>query len=288
MNLKAITLATSLALASTPAMADPGDWSSDRFDVTALDETCVMTSTFSYSGRADVELRVFAQRDDTMLLISSPPWSVVHAQKYDDFVIRFFGPDDAYSGLVTGYVNSGANGFSARLPNTFLDALARSRRLVVFRLSAENEDPTIVSDFNLVGSGAAVTALKRCLSTVLARNEAQRRREARFDHIARDPFANAPPSAPATTAPTVVTWSRAPRPDFPARAKERGITTATVKLSCTAAANGAAENCSIVSENPPGAGFGREALNSMRSSRFSPTVADAGGQREFTVDFSLD
>ncbi|UQV19760.1 energy transducer TonB [Brevundimonas albigilva] len=102
-----------------------------------------------------------------------------------------------------------------------------------------------------------------------------------------------PPAPPAPARPAVVTnvsWSRQPRPEFPARAQERGIEDGTVVLLCTVQANGAPTNCSIVSETPSGAGFGREALSSMRSARFAPGTVDGvaqGGQARFTVRFRL-
>lgn len=85
MKLKAITLAASLALASSPALADPGDWSSDYFEVMALDDSCVLSATYSTDGRSDIELRVFSRQDDVKILITSPPWSATKGQTYDDF-----------------------------------------------------------------------------------------------------------------------------------------------------------------------------------------------------------
>jgi len=102
-----------------------------------------------------------------------------------------------------------------------------------------------------------------------------------------------PPAPPAPVRPSTITsvsWSRQPRPEFPARAQERGIEEGTVVLLCSVQANGSATNCSIVSETPAGAGFGREALSSMRSARFSPGTVDGvaqGGQARFTVRFRL-
>ncbi|NBB64869.1 TonB family protein, partial [Pseudomonas sp. ODNR1LW] len=102
-----------------------------------------------------------------------------------------------------------------------------------------------------------------------------------------------PPAPPAPVRPPVITsvnWSRQPRPEFPERAQERGIEEGTVVLSCTVQPNGSATNCSIVSETPTGAGFGREALSSMRSARFSPGTVDGvaqGGTARFTVRFRL-
>ncbi|MFA4940314.1 TonB family protein [Brevundimonas sp.] len=83
-------------------------------------------------------------------------------------------------------------------------------------------------------------------------------------------------------------WSREPRPDFPERASERGVTTGSVELLCTSQSNGTPTNCSVVFELPSGVGFGEAALRSMRSARFSPATVDAGGSHRFTVSFGED
>jgi protein TonB len=87
-----------------------------------------------------------------------------------------------------------------------------------------------------------------------------------------------------------VTWQRQPAPEFPERAASRGIESGSVQLVCTVAANGSATNCSIVSEEPAGAGFGQAALRSMSRARFSPRTVDGvaeGGRARFTVRFRL-
>lgn len=204
-------------------------------------------------------------------------------------VFFFRNPDKLYSGVVDGYADATTRGFSTGLPLESLAVFAQAQRLTVFRAAViEGEDPTVVSDFNLRGSGAAITALKRCTTIVTNRIEAQRRREARFDYIARDPFARPEPAEASSSpsSPTMVGWSRVPSPVFPARALERGITTATVRLSCDAAADGSPENCSIISESPLGAGFGREAVAAMRSSQFTPTTVHASRRHVFDVEFS--
>ena len=105
------------------------------------------------------------------------------------------------------------------------------------------------------------------------------------------PAPPAPPAAPPRQAVTTnVSWGRRPAPEFPQRAQDRGIEAGSVTLLCTVGANGSASNCSVVSETPSGAGFGQEALRSMRSARFSPSTVDGvaqGGQARFTVRFQL-
>jgi protein TonB len=54
--------------------------------------------------------------------------------------------------------------------------------------------------------------------------------------------------------------------------------------------NGSLSNCTIVSETPAGAGFGRAAQAACRSARLSPRSVDGvavGGQVRFNVTFNL-
>lgn len=292
MRIKAIALAASLALASTPAMADPGDWSSDHFEVMNLSDSCVLIANYGLDGRPDVQVRIFTKPSQIRMLITSPPWSVVKDQDYDNFDFFYKGPDKLYTGSVTGFVDNTTAGFSTAMPSEALDAFAQAQRLTVLRApEVEGGEPIIVADFGLRGSSAAVTALKRCTAIVTAQIDDQRRREARYDHIARDPFARptpAPETAPAATASGVpVTWSRQPRPGFPARAQELGMSDGEAKIACDAAADGTPENCTVLSEEPPAMGFGREALLAVRSSRFSPATARSGGRHEIKIRFSI-
>ena len=99
-----------------------------------------------------------------------------------------------------------------------------------------------------------------------------------------------PPPPPKPPEISNVTWQRQPAPEFPERAASRGIEQGTVQLVCNVSANGSATNCSIVSEDPSGAGFGREALRSMSRARFSPRTVDGvaeGGRARFTIRFRL-
>lgn len=62
--------------------------------------------------------------------------------------------------------------------------------------------------------------------------------------------------------PELIVWASRPRPDFPSLAMERGLEQAEVRLVCLVAAEGALNDCRVVSEMPAGAGFGRSAQRS--------------------------
>ena len=114
------------------------------------------------------------------------------------------------------------------------------------------------------------------------------------------------PAVPATPAPTPslepaqeaspmpvitnVTWAQQPMPMYPAEAARDGVNSGTVVLSCNASADGKPSDCSVVSEDPAGAGFGAAALTAMQTARFSPRTlvgAAPGAKVRFTIRFRL-
>ncbi|NBB52075.1 TonB family protein, partial [Rhizobium sp. CRIBSB] len=102
-----------------------------------------------------------------------------------------------------------------------------------------------------------------------------------------------PPAPPPPARPSVISnpqWASRPAPQFPDRAAERGIEQGRVVLSCTVQPNGRVSDCSIVSEEPAGAGFGREALSAARRATLSPRTVDGaatGARVTFPVTFRL-
>jgi protein TonB len=61
-------------------------------------------------------------------------------------------------------------------------------------------------------------------------------------------------------------------------------------LSCGVEADGAMSGCTIVSEEPVGAGYGAAALEAAAQARLSPRTVEgvaAGGTVRFTVRFRL-
>ena len=89
---------------------------------------------------------------------------------------------------------------------------------------------------------------------------------------------------------TNVTWAQQPMPMYPAEAARDGVNSGTVVLSCNASADGKPSDCSVVSEDPAGAGFGAAALTAMQTARFSPRTlvgAAPGAKVRFTIRFRL-
>lgn len=104
----------------------------------------------------------------------------------------YLNPDrDFGGGVATGVVLSYIyKGFRISFPTDFLDALAAASSMIVTK--GKGDDQVILTHINLRGSGAAVASLRRCAEHVQRANAAQARREQRWDHISRDPFATQP------------------------------------------------------------------------------------------------
>jgi protein TonB len=122
-------------------------------------------------------------------------------------------------------------------------------------------------------------------------------KEDRQEYTGPPQITQAPPPPPAPPAPprppviTSVQWGVRPNPEFPERAQSRGIESGTVRLTCVVGSDGRPIDCSVVSEDPAGAGFGSAALSSMRRARFSPRTVDGvaeGGRANFTISFRLE
>lgn len=93
------------------------------------------------------------------------------------------------------------------------------------------------------------------------------------------------------TRPTTITdpgWVRRPKPLLPEAAAERGMTTGSTDLSCTAQQDGWLSGCRVVGESPVGLGYGAAALEAAAQARLSPRTIDnsaAGATVLFSVSF---
>lgn len=91
-------------------------------------------------------------------------------------------------------------------------------------------------------------------------------------------------AAPRGVAPT--RWARQPAPLYPALAASRGVDRGDVTLRCEALASGELGACEIMSESPPGVGFGEAALASMREARVQPRSID-GFRTDSRIAFAV-
>lgn len=108
--------------------------------------------------------------------------------------------------------------------------------------------------------------------------------------VAPDP-APEPVATPQAQVITNPGWSQHPRPlSYPAAALRQGLMNGRADLSCVANADGRVSACTIVSEDPAGAGFGAAALQAAAEARLSPRTVDsmvAGGTVRFSVRFTM-
>jgi protein TonB len=65
----------------------------------------------------------------------------------------------------------------------------------------------------------------------------------------------------------------------------RTVREGVVTLECTVLQDGRVSRCVVLSETPPGQGFGEAALRKARQARLSPQ--NAGGKIRFTTRFQL-
>ena len=102
-----------------------------------------------------------------------------------------------------------------------------------------------------------------------------------------------PAGPPVITEPN---WVRKPTGDqllraYPSRALERDIT-GSATLSCLVRVDGSLTGCSVASESPGGAGFGRSAMSLSRYFQLSPRTVDGqavdGARVNVTIRFNLD
>lgn len=85
-------------------------------------------------------------------------------------------------------------------------------------------------------------------------------------------------------------WRVLPRPEFPSEAARNGVEQGSAVLSCAVTAGGVLAGCEVVSETPPGMGFGAAALASTGTAKMRPSTIDGaavGGRARFTVRFRL-
>lgn len=89
----------------------------------------------------------------------------------------------------------------------------------------------------------------------------------RVEYIGPPPIIQGPPPPPAR--PTTITnpsWARRPMPEFPERALIRGVQAGSATVSCQLEPSGSLTDCTVVSEDPVGVGFGAAALRAARQS----------------------
>lgn len=257
------------------------------FDIVQFSESCEISTRYEFAGRSAVTLFVVRNEHGYSFGITSWDWS---NREGEDYALQFRFDDRWFEAEAVGIRNDNGKGIQIGISGDALTSFREARGVLV----ASGE--TVITNLSLSGSSAAVAALDQCWGPVNRRMAAERREIDRFTYIPRDPFSasEAGPSVagPSRVRPPVITnpsWASQLRPTYPDRARERGLS-GSADLNCTVNPNGSVSGCSIVSETPAGAGFGRAALAAARSARLSPQTVDgvaSGGSVRFTVPFNL-
>ena len=123
-------------------------------------------------------------------------------------------------------------------------------------------------------------------------NEAEvRAAEALEDNPVQTPSAPRSPNDKLTLEVRVdPSWVETPRPYFPQTAARDNVESGRVQLECFVRADGLIAACMVLSETPPGHGFGRAALASTRDARLQPRSVDGvatPGRIRFSISFRL-
>ncbi|WP_374274462.1 hypothetical protein [Brevundimonas sp.] len=136
--------------------------------------------------------------DTIFVSMENSSWtSLVDDEVHEDIEYAFMSKNGDVVAVFVGSTKAISEPFDRRLianfEPDFLDHFAQSERLVVVR-QPEGQEMTVVWDFGLIGTGAAVAALRRCQTNLDRENATRQRKEAQWDYIARDPFASPRPA----------------------------------------------------------------------------------------------
>lgn len=84
------------------------------------------------------------------------------------------------------------------------------------------------------------------------------------------------PAQPPVVLPLITNpnWRTMPIAEFPSRATQNNIEVGEAIISCELLATGRLTNCTVVSEDPPGYGFGESAIRASRRARITPAVVN--------------
>jgi len=233
-----------IMLSLTPAMARAREWpSAGGWDVIEVDDGCGVHLT--YEGAGETELSVLLLiTGGTVVFVANSDWSIKTDQEYD---LSFHLDGVAYSGGKSmGTTISAKPAIMAPMSSGFLEHFAAGKSLHIYR------GKTLVDQLSLTGTGAAVAMLRRCVQSVKVRADAAAREKARWAHIPKDPFADAPPpSAHAEASP--------PKPyadlaalitsdDYPPSALREGLA-GTVKVRLKVSSSGRVQQCDVLSSS---------------------------------------
>lgn len=195
------TTIVSLALAGAAQNYD-----TQYFDIRELNgaEGCAISGNWAYEGRSNIYLQIDMETDsDVDVSISSYGWSQPKSDDTKLMGFAFTSPGQQRKAMTfyAGALAGTRPGMLAEIPADerveFLQAFSDSSLMEVYIVTPvedgdvdEKMDLKLVLEANLTGSSAATASANRCVANVKRREDARRAREARVDHITKDPFAD--------------------------------------------------------------------------------------------------
>jgi len=180
--------------------ASSKDWPSIKgWEVAEIDEkSCVISKTFEGKGSSSLSLIKYLDKK-SLFVFDNENWSIEKGRSY---AITFeinklaFTPDK----FAIGYVDGINRGIIIELNESIFDAFKKGSSINIVLWPGitandkypdnDHEDPVLIDSLSLLGSGAAVSQLDRCLAHVQNVADAASREKQKYDHLPDDPFAN--------------------------------------------------------------------------------------------------
>jgi TonB family protein len=270
---KTITsLCVVLAFAPVAARADAtylrtvGGW-----EIYQETDSCYMA--MEYEGPGETLLAFMKNANGTLFLsATNSGWSAEEKKTYD---ISYELNGTSYSGGKSfGMKNSYRKGFVTTFDPSFEADFRQGSSLWIYL------GDTKIDQLSLKGTGIAMDAVNSCLVRVKAAIAAEAKEKARWEHIPKDPFADA---GEATDAPTEKKRDPVPRhilslattSDYPSaalREEREGRTT----FELTVGADGRPIKCDITQSSGHADLDAATCNGAMRRGRFNPALNDNG------------
>ena len=191
---------TALAIAATPP-----DYDTRYFEVRELNnaEGCALTGDWTLEGRSTIYVQVEQETDGSLAVsATSYGWTRLPSDAIKLLGLSFHSTgQESQVFTMAGYPTSPRPGLVSVIREDerelFLRSFASSQSVNIYPadIPPEDEDAPkydlkLALQAGLTGSSDAVASLRRCVADVKRREDARRAREARNDHITKDPFSD--------------------------------------------------------------------------------------------------
>lgn len=184
-------LVAALLYPSTGSASNWGTYSGWEVVGDESDQSCSIARDFEGPGSSVLVLVAHAQKSSGAVLLSNSNWTIERGERvrmaFDLEGIK----DGSYEGNAYGFRYDGRGAIGLSFPDlAFLADFAQASGIDFFRVEGEDgkESYTAVDQLRLDGTGAAISAMRRCLShqrQLIAAADAEKKR---WEHIPGDPF----------------------------------------------------------------------------------------------------